>query len=346
MKKQLLFIALFVASFINAQSIEFTSAELTTAEVGSTVTVNYKFTSAVDVQIYCAINKYTESGEWNAKIADAFLSPVSAGTDVTGSFDLFIPAGTTLTADLPSTFHYKLVIEMRTVGGTTWLAGAYPSTKINIIAATNPSSNSITITSDLTAAEVGSTINVNYKYTSSGSDNYIYCAINRYGDETFNSWQATLVGGDVASAPAGTDVTGSFSFTIPANATLTANLTSPVNYKLAIEMKEKVGWTVLTEQKVAKEISIVAAGTLSIDSITEQLNNISIYPNPTNNRLQINGINNLDVSTIKIVNILGKEVYISREKKSQIDVSGLSSGIYIISILSGDSQKRMKFIKN
>ena len=55
MKKQLLFIALFITSFINAQSMEFTSAELTTAEVGSTITVNYKYTSTVSAQVYCAL---------------------------------------------------------------------------------------------------------------------------------------------------------------------------------------------------------------------------------------------------------------------------------------------------
>ena len=56
MKTKLLFIALFISSFLSAQSIEFTSAELTTAEIGSTVKVDYKYTIATDGYIYCAIN--------------------------------------------------------------------------------------------------------------------------------------------------------------------------------------------------------------------------------------------------------------------------------------------------
>lgn len=136
-----------------------------------------------------------------------------------------------------------------------------------------PPTPSIAINSNLTSAEAGSTVSVNYKYSSPVADNYIYCAINRYGDATFNNWEATLVSGQVASAAGGTDVTGSFLFTIPTDATLSANLTSPKNYKLVIEMKEKVNWTVLAEQKVDVEINIIASGTLTSNVESPQADN-------------------------------------------------------------------------
>ena len=44
MKTKLLFIALLMSTFIKAQSIEFTSAELSTAEIGTTITIDYKYT--------------------------------------------------------------------------------------------------------------------------------------------------------------------------------------------------------------------------------------------------------------------------------------------------------------
>ena len=99
MKTKLFFIALFISNFLSAQTIEFTSAELTTAEIGSTITVDYKYTIAADGYIYCAI-ELLDDWAWSANVASAELTTAVAGTDVTGSFDLTIPEGTTPTADL------------------------------------------------------------------------------------------------------------------------------------------------------------------------------------------------------------------------------------------------------
>lgn len=219
MKKKLLFIALCVTTFLNAQSIEFTSAELTTAEVGSTITVDYKYTVAADGYIYCGIS-LQDDWSWTAEIASAELVNAVAGTDVTGSFNLIIPAETELTSNLTGNFNYKIYLELKQ-NPSNWLSGAYPST-----------------------------------------------------------------------------------------------------------------W-----------IDLVAAGTLSTNDVQTKLNNITVYPNPTKNTLQIKGINSLDISTIKIVNILGKEVYSSHLKNSNIDVSNLTAGIYVITIKSDTKFKRMKFIK-
>jgi hypothetical protein len=99
-----------------AQSIEFTSAELPTAEIGSTITINYKYTIAAEGNIYCAINLYND-WTWADKVLDGSLSPAPAGTDMTGSFSFTIPEGTTTAADLTNLFNYKLVIEL---SGSSW----------------------------------------------------------------------------------------------------------------------------------------------------------------------------------------------------------------------------------
>lgn len=134
MKTKLLFIALFISSFLSAQTIEFTSAELTTAEIGSTITVDYKYTIAADGYIYCAI-ELLDGWDWSANVASAELTTAVAGTDVTGSFDLTIPEGTTPTADLTGNLNYKLKIELKQ-NPNNWLAGAYPPTQINITSTT------------------------------------------------------------------------------------------------------------------------------------------------------------------------------------------------------------------
>jgi hypothetical protein len=261
MIKKAIYTLLFACTtIINAQSMEFTSAELTTAELGSTVTVNYKYTSAVSAQVYCALEKHDGTTS-STTVADAFLSPLPAGTDLTGSFALFIPSDTELTADLTGDFNYKIFIEMRTEGGVDWLEGDYPTTEIDLVASTN--TNSITITSPITTAEVGNTITVNFKYTSDNASNYIYCRLNLYDDTTRESLVAA---GEFTSAPAGTDMTGSITITIPAGTTLTSDLTDLDNYKLGIEMKEDVNYTLLADNYPSTPLNIVAGP--PVDAIT------------------------------------------------------------------------------
>jgi hypothetical protein len=343
MKKQLLFIALFITSFINAQSMEFTSAELTTAEVGSTVTVNYKYTSAVSAQIYCAINKY-DAATWSATVGSGFLGTAAAGTDITGSFDLVIPPNTELTEDLTGSFNYKLVIQMKTEDGVTWLAGDYPTTEINLVASTSTDTNSITITSPIANVEVGSTITVNYKYTSTETDSYIYVGLNQYTDTT---WKSFVNGADngVVNGP-GTDITGSISFEIPVGTVLTADLTSPDNYKLSVEMKEKVGWTIIASDYPTAETNIVAAGTLGVNNINLALEQVALYPNPAKNNMQISNYSNLINPSIKIFNVLGKEVVSTSLSSDKVDISYLVRGVYIMKLKSDNKFKNIKFIKN
>jgi Leucine-rich repeat (LRR) protein len=70
---------------------------------------------------------------------------------------------------------------------------------------------------------------------------------------------------------------------------------------------------------------------------------VSIYPNPTDNYLFIEG--NKNPISISIYNLLGAEV-IAKSNTDKIDVSELSNGVYIIKISDGIDQTDRKFIKN
>ena len=70
---------------------------------------------------------------------------------------------------------------------------------------------------------------------------------------------------------------------------------------------------------------------------------VSIYPNPTDNYLFIEG--NKNPISISIYNLLGAEV-IAKSNTDKIDVSELSNGVYIIKISDGIGQTDRKFIKN
>jgi hypothetical protein len=249
------------------------------------------------------------------------------------------PAGEKASIDVNKVGQYLLIL----IPGTKTLALA----EVEVITGTSLVPSIRFTSTKLINAEAGSTITLDYEYTSPVSDNYIYCAINRYGDATFNSWEDALVAGEVASALGGANKTGSFSFKIPLNATLSADLIKPRNYKLVIEMKEKVGWTRLAEEKVETEINVVASGALSLDYFSEELSKVTIYPNPVLERLNIQNLKNVNISNIKITDLSGKEVQSNIDLKSDksIDVSSLSSGTYILSVKTENANRFIKFIK-
>jgi hypothetical protein len=133
MKKKIFFIALClcVSTFLNAQSVKFTStAKLTTAKTGTIMTVNYKYTVPTDGKISCGIN-VLDNWTYVSNLVNLSTS-VTAGTNVTGSFKLNIPKGAKLSSDLKGNFNYKIMIELRKKSGGDWLAGDYPATPIEI----------------------------------------------------------------------------------------------------------------------------------------------------------------------------------------------------------------------
>ena len=69
---------------------------------------------------------------------------------------------------------------------------------------------------------------------------------------------------------------------------------------------------------------------------------ISIYPNPTNDKLFIQGLSSL--SKVSIYNVLGKLV-LSQTISKEIDVKQLSKGIYILKIIDEQKETTRKFIK-
>jgi hypothetical protein len=83
--------------------------------------------------------------------------------------------------------------------------------------------------------------------------------------------------------------------------------------------------------------SVLAVHTIATTS------HISICPNPANERIFVNGISNFDVN---ILDLSGKKVLQFYNANYSIDISGLSSGIYLI-VIKGTTQNYVqKFIKN
>jgi uncharacterized repeat protein (TIGR01451 family) len=77
------------------------------------------------------------------------------------------------------------------------------------------------------------------------------------------------------------------------------------------------------------------------------LNNlVSIYPNPTNNVLNIKVKDNLIVEEVKLINLQGRELLSIKQNLENINLSNFSSGIYLIKLKTNLGTIQSKIIKN
>jgi hypothetical protein len=91
-------------------------------------------------------------------------------------------------------------------------------------------------------------------------------------------------------------------------------------------------------------VVVVEGETLGLDDTLTD--NLIIYPNPTKDFLNISlPADNLESAIYTIFDFTGKRVSNAKLDASVIDVSYLSAGNYVLRIISGNSIKTQKFIK-
>ncbi|MCP2026290.1 Zn-dependent metalloprotease [Flavobacterium sp. HSC-32F16] len=141
-----------------------------------------------------------------------------------------------------------------------------------------------------------------------------------------------------------TPVTGTI--TIPATATLGAT-------RLRVSMKYNAIPTACEGFSYGQvedyTINITASGTVEVEQIaagiveTTQTESFALYPNPVESELNIS-VSEANGYSYKIINTLGQQL-VSGEVAGAIDVSRLSTGIYIIELNNGDKKIVKKFAK-
>lgn len=83
------------------------------------------------------------------------------------------------------------------------------------------------------------------------------------------------------------------------------------------------------------QIQILDSNPLSTSSFKLE-NSISLFPNPTQSSFKITTLNSVDIESVVVYNILGKQVNITQIGVNEFDVSGLSSGMYIVKMIDSN----------
>ena len=97
----------------------------------------------------------------------------------------------------------------------------------------------------------------------------------------------------------------------------------------------------------SQPFSLIITGTgVNLNTVSNEFKQISIYPNPTNNILNFNLEELIEISDISIIDVAGKIIspkYNLNQKT--IDVSNLQSGVYFVRFVSEGQFLTKKFIK-
>lgn len=81
------------------------------------------------------------------------------------------------------------------------------------------------------------------------------------------------------------------------------------------------------------------------DFEANNLDLITLYPNPTTSVLNISNNNNLDIKNISVIDINGRVVKNQEGSLTQINVSDLNAGVYFVTIEAAEGKTTKKFIK-
>ncbi|MBS1651919.1 MAG: thiol protease/hemagglutinin PrtT [Bacteroidetes bacterium] len=98
------------------------------------------------------------------------------------------------------------------------------------------------------------------------------------------------------------------------------------------------------------DINISANAVTGIKTTGIDLQNVLLYPNPSNDNITI-ALNQSEISSISVVDVLGKSIlsqnFIDGEQSANFDVSRFSNGIYFVKVISKNNQsKTIRFVKN
>ena len=345
MKKILLFmITLFSLISVTSYAQTLTPSAVPSTQVGTAASISFTYTSSVACAVYAELrianidgsNVITQDYSVGTNyIAGAFsIALPASASSASGTVSVTVPSNAVSSANLPAGKTYSWVYKLtQGVGNYNDAGNTFQYTGATITASNNIV-DTLVLDNPPSIINAGTDISITVNYTCPAA------RLIKFGIAIYNAsgFVSDLVGAGVDNLPAttSTPITLSQTLTIPANATLSANLPSGQFYKVD---------TALFTPGYASYIlgassNVTLNGSLAVENFSK--NSIQLYPNPVTN--QINITNATDINSFKIYDNIGKLVLKSdRIISNSIEVSNLSSGVYFLKL---DNEKTIKFIKN
>ncbi len=142
-----------------------------------------------------------------------------------------------------------------------------------------------------------------------------------------NDWAKNWGNGGTNSWPSGTAIT-----TCPAS----------TNCNIVAQ----AGTYDVTFNRVTGAFAFLPPGSIALANNTFATKSFSVSPNPTSNNWKITSNN--EITSVQVVNILGKVVYTSNTTANEVnvDASALSNGVYFARISSANAVETVKLVKN
>jgi hypothetical protein len=198
--------------------------------------------------------------------------------------------------------------------------------------------------------EQGKNVTTNLTYTANTATDFFYVGLFRRNSS--GVWLQTITestGNQFLVPSTGTNISSQVTLSVPLATMPTVSLANGEYYDIYVELWT-AGWGVVWGTKLwtslSSKLTIAASGSLGVEKKNID-NGLTFYPNPVSNILNIKNPNGESIQSLKITNVLGETVYseINPKSPNAIDVSNLSSGLYIVSVDSGDQIQQFKFCK-
>ena len=92
-------------------------------------------------------------------------------------------------------------------------------------------------------------------------------------------------------------------------------------------------------------VTVVPEGTLSIGDF--QKDDFSIYPNPSNSKLNISLAQSGNATKVEVFDVLGKLIYKKAltDLRSSINVASWNSGVYLVKIINDSGTQTKRFVR-
>jgi hypothetical protein len=109
------------------------------------------------------------------------------------------------------------------------------------------------------------------------------------------------------------------------------------NYDIPAEIHYRY-YLKTTAGALVDSVDIHASASLGVKEVVKTTSSVSVisYPNPVSSNLTIN-VNGSNDNTVKLVDVLGKTVYVEKIGTSKkIDLSNINNGVYILTVISAN----------